>query len=68
MALDRFGVTLGFLATRDSYSSLKYYSKIPKQAISWFVPEFCNALITGLSEYIKVRGLYIVMYYINNEL
>lgn len=67
-ASDRLGVTLRFLATGDSYSSLGYSFKMSKQAISRIVPEVCDALITALSEYIKVRGPHTIMYYTNTEL
>ena len=51
---ERLGVTLRFLATGDSYSSLGCTFKISKQAISVIVPEVYDALIGALSDYIKV--------------
>lgn len=52
---ERLAVTLRFLATGDSYTSLMYLFKISKQLISRIVPEVCNALITMLGEYVKVK-------------
>lgn len=52
---ERLAVTLRFLATGDSYTSLMYLFKISKQLISRIVPEVCSALITTLGEYVKVN-------------
>jgi hypothetical protein len=54
-ASQRLAVTLRFLASGDSYTSLGYLLKISKQAISYIVPEICDALIIALQDYIKVR-------------
>lgn len=54
---DRLAVTLRYLATGDSYLSLSYMFKISKQLISEIVPEVCSALISALSEYVKVRNI-----------
>jgi hypothetical protein len=55
---DRLAITLRFLATGDSYTSLMYLFKVSKQLISAIVSEVCAALITELQEYIQVRNLY----------
>lgn len=50
----RLAVTLCFLATGDSYSSLAYLFKFSKQSISTIIPELCKALIKALHEYVNV--------------
>jgi len=56
---ERLAITLRFLATGDSYTSLMYLFKISKQLISRIVPEVCVALIEALQEMIQVRIKYI---------
>lgn len=51
----RLAVTLRFLATGDSFTSLQYTFLISKQLISYIIPEVCRALVEVLNEYIKVR-------------
>lgn len=51
----RLAITLRFLSSGESYHSLMYTFKVSKQSISEIVPEVCEALISGLKNYIKVR-------------
>nr|CAH7769890.1 unnamed protein product [Callosobruchus chinensis] len=59
---DRLAITLRFLATGDSFTSLQYLFHVSKQRISIIIEETCNALIQALKEQIKVTLNY---YYIN---
>jgi hypothetical protein len=51
---ERLAITLRFLATGDSFTSLQYLFRVSKQSISTIVPEVCNAIIEALQEYVKV--------------
>ncbi|XP_050676764.1 uncharacterized protein LOC126973480 [Leptidea sinapis] len=51
---ERVLITLRFLATGDSYSSLQYLFRVTKQSISRIVPEVCDAIIEALSDYVKI--------------
>lgn len=65
---ERLTVTLRFLATGDSYSSLQYLFRISKSTISRIIPEVCDALIESLREYVKVRLInYKVVIFFNSE-
>lgn len=55
--LERLLLTLRFLATGDSYTSLMYLFRISKQAISLIIPEVCNAIASVLQDQIKVSLL-----------
>nr|CAH7733877.1 unnamed protein product [Callosobruchus chinensis] len=59
---DRLAITLRFLATGDSFTSLQYLFNVSKQRTSIIIEETCNALIQALKEQIKVTLNY---YYIN---
>ncbi|KAJ8929695.1 hypothetical protein NQ314_017589, partial [Rhamnusium bicolor] len=48
--VERLAITLRFLATGDSYTSLMYTFKISKQVISKIVLELCEAIIEVLQD------------------
>ncbi|XP_011409411.2 PREDICTED: uncharacterized protein LOC105316284, partial [Amphimedon queenslandica] len=51
---ERLAVTLRFLATGESYSSLQYIYRIPAQTIGKIVPDTCRAIVKALKHYIQV--------------
>ena len=57
----RLAVTLRFLASGDSFTSLMYTFRISKQAISQIVPELCEAIIYSLRTYVKVSVKRIIL-------
>lgn len=54
---ERLALTLRYLSTGESFSSLQYLFRIPQPTISTIVPETCQAIYSVLhEEYMKVRG------------
>ncbi|CAI6376435.1 unnamed protein product [Macrosiphum euphorbiae] len=54
---ERLAVTLRFLVTGDSYTSLQYTFKISKSTISSIIPEICIALTKVLSDSIFYKNI-----------
>lgn len=55
---ERLAVTLRYLATGESFSSLQYIFRIPQSTISTIVPEVCDAIYAVLKdEFLKVRKM-----------
>ncbi|CAF4948351.1 unnamed protein product [Pieris macdunnoughi] len=53
-ASDRLAITLRYLATGDSYFSLGTLFKVSPQAISLIIPDVCQALVSTLSNYLRM--------------
>ncbi|XP_066258019.1 uncharacterized protein [Euwallacea similis] len=53
-AEERLAITLRYLATGDSYTSLQYLFNVSKQLISKIIPEVCRSLVKNLSQHVKV--------------
>ncbi|XP_023311663.1 uncharacterized protein LOC111692132 [Anoplophora glabripennis] len=51
---ERLAITLRYLATVDSYTSLQYIFRVSKQSISRIVPEVCDAIIEALHDYVEL--------------
>ncbi|XP_026819516.1 uncharacterized protein LOC113558221 [Rhopalosiphum maidis] len=52
-AKTKLEITLRFLATGESYSSLQYFFRVPKCTISLFVPDVCTEIYNVLENFIK---------------
>ncbi|CAI6358602.1 unnamed protein product [Macrosiphum euphorbiae] len=53
-AKTKLDVTLRYLATSDSFKSLEFLFRVPKNTISKFIPETCEAIYNELAEFIQV--------------
>nr|CAH7731928.1 unnamed protein product [Callosobruchus chinensis] len=50
----RLAITLRFLATGDSYSSLMYLFRVSRPLICKIIPEVCECIIEALKEHVKL--------------
>lgn len=56
---DRLMVTLRFLATGESYSSLQYSTRIAQCTLSEIIPETCEAIYESMkNEFLTVKHIY----------
>lgn len=54
-------IAFRFLATGDSLASLQHLYRVPKCAISTFLPQVLNTVYAALEEIIKVNFIYITL-------
>nr|CAH7739603.1 unnamed protein product [Callosobruchus chinensis] len=57
----RLAITLRFLATGDSYSSLMYLFPVSRPLICKIIPEVCACIIEALKEHVKVSTRLLVV-------
>lgn len=57
-AKTKLEICFEFLASGDSYASLKYFFRVPKNTISIFMPDVLQAIYKVLQQYIKVSVYY----------
>ena len=57
----KLAITLRYLATGDSFTSLMYLFKVSKQFISSVLPGVLKAIIEGLQDYVKVKTFIIII-------
>lgn len=62
-ASERLALTLRYLATGESFSSLQYVFRIPPCTISGIVPEVCDAIYNVLkADFMKVTVFLVAMF------
>jgi hypothetical protein len=55
----KLATTLRYLATGDSFTSLRYLFRVSKQFISSMLPGVLKAIIESIKDYVKVRILFL---------
>lgn len=55
-------IVLRYLATGDSFGSLEFLYRVPRNTISYFFQEVCEAIWTALGKVIKVSYIYLIKY------
>lgn len=61
-ARTKLEIVLRFLATGNSFTSLQYLFRVPKNTISNFVPDVCDAIYNVLKEFIKVSTSFLTLF------
>lgn len=61
-ARTKLEIVLRFLATGNSFTCLQYLFRVPKNTISTFVPDVCDAIYTALKEFIKVSTTFLTLF------
>jgi hypothetical protein len=56
---ERLAISLRFLATGGSYTSLQYLFQISKQTFSEIVPEVCEAIVEALRKIYRQEMVYL---------
>lgn len=61
-ARTKLEIVLRFLATGNSFTSLQYLFRVPKNTITTFLPDVCDAIYTALKEFIEVSTMFLTLF------
>jgi len=59
-ARTKLEIVLRFLATGNSFTSLQYLFRVPKNTISTFLTDVCDSIYTALKEFIEVSTMFFI--------